>query len=506
MGRQPVRVAAGLVLFVAVATLNSGGYRYGASDQAFYIPAILEQLDPPLYPRDSALIGPQARYFLVDEVVAALVRTTGWPIEAWFAVGYLLSLAVLGLAVLALGGSMYRSPLAAWTLVAAMTLRHRISRTGVNTLEGYFHPRVLVFAVGVAAIAAYLKGYPRLAIAAVLAAALLHPTTAAFFLILLIVAIWTTEPHLRRVVGALVVVGLVAATWLLLAGPMRDQLAPMDAEWRALLASKDYLFPIRDWRFADWLANLGTAALAVGLLAYRVRHGIGSSRERGLIAGSAALLLGFAVTLPLVEAGSAFFVQLQISRVFWILDLLATAVLVGALVDARPRPATAPAARWRQAIAVLVIGVAVVRGVWVTFVEHRGRPAVAMTLPDDEWTRVIEWARSAPAEAHFLADPGHAWKYGTPLRYAGRDVFLEDVKDTAMALYARESAERVIRRQRAIEDFETLDEARAAALATAFGVDYLVVDRDFALPLAHREGSFRIYRLRASEDSPLPRQ
>ena len=58
MGRRPVRVAAGLVLFVAVDTLNSGGYHYGASDQAFYIPAILDQLDPSRYPRDSALIGP----------------------------------------------------------------------------------------------------------------------------------------------------------------------------------------------------------------------------------------------------------------------------------------------------------------------------------------------------------------------------------------------------------------------------------------------------------------
>lgn len=503
---QPVRVAAGLVLFVAVATLNSGGYRYGASDQAFYIPAILKKLDQSLYPRDTALIGPQARYFFVDEIVAALVGTTGWPMEAWFAIGYLLTLVVLGAAVVALGSSMYRSQLAAWTLVAAVTLRHRISRTGVNTLEGYFHPRVLVFAVGVAAIAAYLKGYPRLAVAAVLVGGLLHPTTAAFFLVLLIAAIWTTEPRTRRVVGGIVVAGLVASAWLLLAGPMRDLLAPMDAEWRALLSSKDYLFPTRDWRIGDWLANLGTAALAVGLLMYRVRHGTGSPRERGLVAGSVALVLGFVVTLPLLAAGSALVVQLQISRAFWILDLLATAALVGVLVDGDRRAAAAPPAGWRKAVALVVIATAMARGVWVTFVEHRSRPAIEVTLADDEWTRVIEWVRQQPIEAQFLADPGHAWKYGAPLRYAGRDVFLEDVKDTAMAIYARESAERVIRRQQAIGDFETLDEARAAALAARFGLDYLVIDRDLALPLAHREGPFRIYRLRASGDSPLPRQ
>ena len=86
-------IAAGL--FVVLATLNSGGYRYGASDQAFYIPAILKQLDPALFPRDTALVGPQARYFFVDEIVGSAIRLTGWPIEAWFALGYVVSLLVL---------------------------------------------------------------------------------------------------------------------------------------------------------------------------------------------------------------------------------------------------------------------------------------------------------------------------------------------------------------------------------------------------------------------------
>ena len=31
-------LAAGLVLFAVLAALNSAGYRYGASDQAFYVP------------------------------------------------------------------------------------------------------------------------------------------------------------------------------------------------------------------------------------------------------------------------------------------------------------------------------------------------------------------------------------------------------------------------------------------------------------------------------------
>ena len=121
---------------------------------------------------------------------------------------------------------------------------------------------------------------------------------------------------------------------------------------------------------------------------------------------------------------------------------------------------------------------------------------MASTLPEDDWARVLRWAGGQPAQAHFLADPGHGWRYGAPLRYAGRDVFLEEVKDTAMATYSRESAARVIERRAAIGDFGALDAEGARALATRFRLDYLVIDRDMDLPLVHQEGVFRIYALR----------
>ncbi len=38
-------------------------------------------------------------------------------------------------------------------------------------------------------------------------------------------------------------------------------------------------------------------------------------------------------------------------------------------------------------------------------------------------------------ELESLADPGHAWKYGSSVRLAaGRDLFLEEVKDVALAV------------------------------------------------------------------------
>ncbi len=487
--------AAAATAFVVLATLNAGGYRYGASDQAFYIPAILEQLDPALFPRDTELIGPQARYFFVDEVVASLVARTGLPIEAWFAIGYVASLIVLYGALWRLGSYVFSTTAAVYALVIAETLRHRITRTGVNTLEGYFHPRVLVFAIGVWAVATFLRGHPWRALLLVAAGGLLHPTTAAFFVVLLLPAIWVEVPAARRPLMLAVTGGIVAVAWMLLSGPLQDGLRPMDARWRALLESKDYLFPAAEWNAGAWLANIGTAILAIGTLAYRVTRGHARPREDALLAGAILLLAGFLVTLPAVGAGWALLVQLQISRVFWLFDLLGTVALIWWLID---RPAAQPGRSARRATATLVLlaAAAVARGGWIAFVEHRDRPLVTATLPDEPWTRVIAWARQQPVRAHFLADPGHAWKHGAPLRYSGRDVLLEDVKDTAMAIYARPSANRVIERIAAIGDFTEMDEVRARELARRYRLDYLVIDRDLLLPEVHREGPFRIYDLR----------
>ena len=52
------------------------GYRYGASDLAFYGPAVMRHLDPALFPRDRVVIDAQARLTLMDESVGTLARVT----------------------------------------------------------------------------------------------------------------------------------------------------------------------------------------------------------------------------------------------------------------------------------------------------------------------------------------------------------------------------------------------------------------------------------------------
>src|SRR3954471_15713127 len=90
-----IRHPAFSISFVLLATMNSAGYRYAASDQAFYIPAVLRHLDPALFPRDAALIDGQARLVVVDEVIAAVVRVTGASLPHVFLALYVATLLTL---------------------------------------------------------------------------------------------------------------------------------------------------------------------------------------------------------------------------------------------------------------------------------------------------------------------------------------------------------------------------------------------------------------------------
>ena len=139
------------------------------------------------------------------------------------------------------------------------------------------------------------------------------------------------------------------------------------------------------------------------------------------------------------------------------------------------------------------------RGVYVGFIESPGRPTLAFDLPDDDWgtALALDSRRTRRADAFVLADPGHAWKFGTAVRIgADRDVFLEETKDVAMAMYSQAAAARVRRaHRRRSSGFDGLDEAALQALAARDGLTVLVTDRALDLPVLHRAGTVAVYRL-----------
>jgi hypothetical protein len=387
---------------------------------------------------------------------------------------------------------LYRSWWTVAALATAFTLRHHIPGSAVNTLEGYLHPRSLAFAVGVVAVGGLLRHRPRTALALAVAAVLLHPLTGLWFITWIGVALFLSEPALRRWWPYATLVAVTGVAVLLQLGAWRDRLVRMDQEWLAVISVKDYLFP-GTYSLSTW----GIHALYVVTVwtLYRVRRAanVVTRQETGLAASGLVLALLSVTAIPLVQYPVALAVQLQVSRVFSVLDLLATVYVVWFLVEAR-----LPAAGARRPVFVALALTAVLRGAYVTFVEHSGRPVVAVNPQRNEWQDVMSWAREQPLNVHLLVDPGHGWRYGTNARLASeRDVYLDDVKDAGLAVFSRDAAMRILQRTRDLGAFSDLTPAKAQALASKYDLHFLITEQPMSLPLVYRNAAFLVYRLKA---------
>ena len=379
-------------------------------------------------------------------------------------------------------------------LAAAFTLRHAIAKTGTNTLEGYFHPRQVAFALGLFALAMFIERRHSRALAFMMLAAAMHTTTALWFAIWLGVAAWVGRPAWRRRMAIGLVALLCAVTWTAWHGPLAGRLHTMDAAWLTVIADKDYLFPLA-WPLGAWITNLISVPVIILAWRARVRAGLTFEDEKALVVGALALAIVFVVWLPFDAMRLALAVQLQTSRVFWMLDALATFYLVWAIAEGplttsvRPRRATI--------VACVLVAISVARGAYNCFVEFPDRRIVAVDMGHTDWRAAMAWAQDTPRTSGWLADPVHGALYGSSVRVAGhRDVLLDAMKDSALAMYGRGIAMRVADRQRALREhpWDTPDGARA--LSQRYDLDYLVTSRSLDLPVAYRAGSLTIYRLR----------
>lgn len=486
------RIAAGAgaaALFVVLATANSGGYRFGVSDQAYYVPAIQHLLDPTLFPRDSALLDAQSSLMTSDQLMAGVVQATTGSLPGVAAGFYLISLLVLIAAAVYFARSLQFS----WWAVAAfgllLTMRHRIAKTGANSLEGYMHPRQMAFGLGVLALASIVRNRFGVAVLCVAMAGVLHPTTALWFGLAVIAGAAVRHPEWRWQIGTIGVLGGLAAVWAVSVGPLAGRLVTMDALWLQVLDTKDYLFPT-EWPLDAWLLNLAYPVVIWWTWRARERRGLAVQGESALVAATVALTAVFAISIPLTALDLALAVQLQITRVFWVLDFL-TLASVAWWITRTPRLAIV-------AVALLAIAAAA-RGYYLLEVWQPERQLVTVDLPKTPWVDAMTWLRSQPADWHVLADPDHAWKYGVSVRIAaGRDTVLEGVKDSALALYSRDVAVRVAARTRDLVDFPLLTTARARALAASYEADVVIVEaaHQLDLPVLYRNDQFVIFDLR----------
>jgi hypothetical protein len=273
-----------------------------------------------------------------------------------------------------------------------------------------------------------------------------------------------------------------------------DRFAVMDDAWLEVLGSRRYLFTA-NWPLSAWIVNLAPAAAVLVIYLVRLKRGLVSAGERGVVVGAAVLLIIFFLTLPFVGARVAIAIQLQISRVLWPIEFLATVYLIWAVAEGPWLPS-----RWTRMTPVLLVAVlaaaSTARGIYILAVETH-RPLVRVDLPDGDWQRIATWARSStPENAHFLIDPTDVDREGVSFRVAaGRDVFIEPSKDPSIAMYSRAIAMRVKERQAALPDFALVTSTMARDVAARYGLTHLVTVREYPFPMLFKSGRLHVYSL-----------
>jgi len=485
IGRWTAAVLAALT-FMGLATANAGGYRYGVSDQAFYIPALAKALDPALFPRDTAVLAPQMGAWLGDDVVAAVSRVTAVDLPTLAGVLQIATLILLAGAV----AYLLRGLRASWWAVAGglaiASLRHHIPGTGANSLEGYFHPRVLAFALGLWALAFVLRRRVVPAFLMIALAAIVHPTTAVWMGGVVVVTVLSRLS--TRSTPIVIVAGVAACAWFALRG------ARMDAAWLSVISVKDYLFPAT-WAIWEWTIDLAYPVVLWLMFRRRVALGRDVPGERAVVTALLVAMLGFLLSVPLTVLHVTLAVQLQITRILWVLDGVTLLYLAWWLVDDL---AAGWGMRWRGVVVALIAAVSLGRG-WYVLTIDTPRPLVTTNLPADDWTAAMRFLQTQPAGIHVLADPGHAWMYGSSVRVSAlRDTVLETMKDEAMAIYDRAIAMRVAERQETLEGFAMWSDDRMRDVASRYHADVFVFDRSraFSFPVLYQNARFVVYDLR----------
>src|SRR2546426_6095684 len=106
-----------LLLVLTAAGVLLHGYHLGHQDGAINLPAIKKNLNPALYPYDSAFFLSQTRWMLFGELVAFSVRLTRVQLDLAVFLWHLLAIFVVLLASLQMSRRIFAAPAAQWGAV-----------------------------------------------------------------------------------------------------------------------------------------------------------------------------------------------------------------------------------------------------------------------------------------------------------------------------------------------------------------------------------------------------
>ena len=391
--RRPTRwIAVRELLLLAALTCGAvllHGYHGGVEDAEIYLPGVLKQVNPALYPRNSEFFGSHAGMTLYPNLIAESIRLSHLPPATVMLLWHLATIFAFLYACFRVARLCFREKHAVWCGVAlvASLLTLPVAGTALYIMDQYVTTRSFSTAASMLALASILeRRYATGAVWVVFTMAV-HPLMSLFLLVL--------AGMLILYQSAKTLLPAMLAIFPLTLFP------PVSYAYVAVLHSHPY-FLLTNWAWYEWLGILAPLGLLV-LMATSGRRACSRPMRHVLevLAGFEALFVAVALLISMPGPLERF-AEIQPMRcllLVYVLLFLLGGCLLGQWVLRRRMWL------WALLFAPLCAGMAVAQVRLFPDSRHLELPWVP---PGNSWVEGFEWIRThTPQTAFFALDPDY---------------------------------------------------------------------------------------------------
>ncbi len=457
-----------LILAFSLLAMATMGYHPGIEDDGVYLTAIKSDLNPALYPHDSAFFRVQLQATLFDKWVADFIRFTHIPVSAAELLFQFTSILLIIAGSWSIARVLFLEERARWAGVALISamMTLPVAGTALYLADQHLHPRNVATALVLLAVSRILAGKRWQAVPLLLLSFVLHPIMAAlgisfcFFLTMALldpVHVWLRS--LRDSLAAVVPLG-----WIL------ESPTPI---WHRALQTRGYYF-LYSWTWYEWLGAIGP--LVLFWLLWRVAR---AHRETMLARFSLAIFSYgvFQQAVAMIILKSPALVRLTpmqpmrfLHLIYCFLTLVGGCLLGKYLLKSNT---------WRWAVYLTLINVGMFASQRALYgsSEHLELPGMRSSNP---WLQSFAWIRmNTPTDAYFAMDPNYLAAPGEDYHsfraLAERSQLADLVKDTSVVTQVPELGPAWERQVDAVAGWQNFKLADFKRLKNDLGVDWVIV-------------------------------
>jgi hypothetical protein len=466
----------GCLISLTVLGILVQGYHPGFEDDAYYLAAIKNNLNPALFPHDADFFRVLFQATIFDKLIAFFIRFTHipllWGLFFWQCAATFLILWGCWRIARRCFDEVYEQWAAVALVAALLTLP--VSGSGLSLTDQHLHPRALATALILAAIVAVLDARKILAGVLLLLAFPLHLNMTPFGVSYCFFLMWT--PQMWKQLKVPRPQGSVAAFALLLI-PLGWLFEPSSDAWRQAEATRNFYFLVR-WHWYEWLGIVGPlvllwwfCSLALSRSSLPKSDVLARVAERMVYFDTFQFAVALILMLPPRLERLRSLEPMRFLHLVYLMFVLLSGGLLARYILKRS------VLRWLLLFVPLSLG--------MFYAQRQLYPGtVHLELPGrssgNDWVEAFNWiSHNTPVDSHFALDPRYMEMPGEDYHgfraVAERSVLADAIKDPCIVVRVPSLGPRWLREMHAQDGWRNFQKPDFLRLKSEFGVNWVVL-------------------------------